>query len=872
MSSKNWYQLSVDQSLEQCNTSHKGLDSHEAQARLHQQGPNEIPLKARRSLYRIILGQFSDFMILVLLAAAFISGLLGDPQDTITILVIVLLNAVIGITQEVQAEKAVLALRKMSAPAAMVVRNGRLLSIASSELVTGDIVHLEAGNIVPADLRLIVAEELSADESALTGEAHTVNKQTKALLDTEIPLGEQNNLVFKSTLITRGRGHGIVIQTGLHTEIGNIAQLLQKENVVKTPLQIRLSRFGKYLALSVIAICIIVFISGLLQGQPPLLMFLTAISLAVAAIPEALPSVVAISLAFGAHKLIKNHTLVRNLPAVETLGSVTYICSDKTGTLTENKMKAEAFFANQQEYSSLNEHETNKAVKILAQVMALSNDIKDEHHAPSGEPTELAMYLAAKESGFHKQELEKVFPRTGAIAFDSKRKQMTTFHKSENGFMVFSKGAPEVIIPECKDILLNNGTENCNTQALLDTANELANKGYRVLAFAQRIFEHKPEKTDAENIENNLTLLGLVGLIDPPRLEAEDAIKDCKTAGITPVMITGDHPGTAMVIAKRLGIADNKNDVITGKELTELDDIQFLEKVKHLRVYARVSPSQKLHIVEALQKQGEFVAMTGDGINDAPALQQANIGIAMGKKGTDVAREAADMVLLDDNFASIVQAIKSGRKVFDNIRKFIKYTMTSNAGEVWTLFLAPLMGLPIPLLPIHILWINLVTDGLPGLAFSAEPSEENIMKRAPRPPQENIFAHGMWQHIIWVGLFIGGLSIAVLAWAYSKQLPYWQTMVFTTLTFSQLFHSLVVRGESTSLFKQGLLSNKPMLGAIILTFLLQLCIIYLPIFHSVFNTQALPIEHLLLCIAVSALVLVAVEIEKWFVRHELIYR
>jgi P-type Ca2+ transporter type 2C len=821
-----------------------------------------MPDKHRRSLVLMFLSQFTDFMILILLAAALISGFIGDPQDTIAILVIVLLNAIIGAVQEFRAERAMAALRQMAAPEAQVLRDGHIITLASAELVPGDIVLLDAGNIVPADLRLLHVEEMQVDESALTGESHPAQKHSARLSDENLPVADRHNMLFKNSLITRGRGRGIVVATGMNTEIGRIAQLLQAEAGVKTPLQMRLARFGRYLALAVLAICAVVFVAGLLQGQPILLMFLTAVSLAVAAIPEALPAVVTISLALGAHKLIRHNALVRNLPAVETLGSVTYICTDKTGTLTQNRMSVDLFFSAGQRHKSLSEAQSE-----LGHAMALNNDVVERDAKAAGEPTELALFQSAHSAGFDKTMLEQKYPRAGLIAFDSERKQMTTLHQADDHIIAYIKGAPEQVLAQCN----TDGTNTFQAESVLAEATQLAHEGYRVLAFAKRELPVLPESLQAENIEQDLTFLGLIALIDPPRDEVPQAVEDCLSAGITPVMITGDHPGTAMAIARRLGICDDDHAMLTGQQLSQLSDEQFSERVEHIRVYARVSPEQKLRIVKALQANGEFVAMTGDGVNDAPALKRANIGIAMGQKGTDVAREASDMVLLDDDFASIVRAVHSGRRIFDNIRKFIKYTMSSNSGEIWTLFLAPFLGLPIPLLPIHILWINLVTDGLPGIALTAEPAEPGVMKRAPRPPQESIFAHGMWQHILWVGLFIGGISIAAMAWAISRDAVYWQTMVFTVLTVSQLFHSLAVRSETASIFTIGLFSNLPMLGAVLLTLLLQMVVIYTPALNIIFHTHPLPLFDLVLCLLLSSLVLFAVEIEKWLARRGYIY-
>jgi Ca2+-transporting ATPase len=866
-----WHSIEADEALRRLGSSPSGLRAAEVQKRLAEYGPNTLPEKRRRSVLAMLLGQITDFMIAVLLVAAVISGFIGEPQDTIVILVIVLINAIIGVVQEFRAERAMAALREMATPDARVIRDAQVLTVTASALVPGDLVLLEAGNVVPADLRLLEVEEMQADESALTGESHPVEKQPACLVETDLPVGDRHNLAFKGSLITRGRGKGVVVATGLSTEIGRIAKLLQVESGVKTPLQERLTRFGRYLALAVLAICVVVFTAGLLQGQPVMLMLLTAVSLAVAAIPEALPAVVTISLALGARKLIRYKALVRNLPAVETLGSVTCICADKTGTLTENHMSVDLLYAAGKRYASLSEAATGMPVTELGQGMALSNDVAEKDGQPAGEPTELALFEAARHAGFDKAVLEQMHPRLAVIPFDSERKQMTTLHQSSAGVVAYVKGAPEQVLTQCNTALGVDGPVVLEPETVLAEATRLANEGYRVLALARREFTALPEPLEAETTEQDLTFLGLVALIDPPRTEVPRAVADCQAAGITPVMITGDHPGTAMAIARRLGITDDDRAVLGGDELSRLSDEEFARLAESLRVYARVSPEQKLRIVKALQVNGEFVAMTGDGVNDAPALQRANIGVAMGQKGTDVAREASDMVLLDDDFATIVRAVRAGRRIFDNIRKFIKYTMSSNSGEIWTLFLAPFLGLPIPLLPIHILWINLVTDGLPGLALTAEPAEPGIMHRAPRPPEENIFAQGMWQHILWVGLFIGGVSIAAMAWAISREAAYWQTMVFTVLTMSQLFQSLAIRSETASLFSIGLFSNLPMLGAILLTLLLQMAVIYTPALNAVFYTQPLPLFDLAVCLLLSSLVFFAVEIEKLLQRRGVIY-
>ena len=872
MSGSDWVRLEITEVLARLHTSNSGLTPGEAQRRLAEYGPNLLPEGRQRTLFGVLLQQFADFMILVLLAAAVISGLVGEPQDAVAILVIVLLNALIGAVQEYRAERAVAALREMATPEARVRREGKAVTVNAADLVPGDLVLLEAGNAVPADLRLLESEELQANESALTGESQPLEKQIAPLDQGEPALAERSNMAFKGCLITRGRGSGVVVATGGDTEIGHIAELLHGAVKLKTPLQVRLARFGRHLALAVLAICGIVFVAGLLQGQPVMLMFLTAVSLAVAAIPEALPAVVTISLAFGARKLIRQNALVRNLPAVETLGSVTYICTDKTGTLTLNHMSVDAYFADGVRHAQLPGSDAQASWAEAGKAMALNNDVTERDGRTAGEPTELALFEAAQAAGYDKAELEQAMPRVGVLAFDSERKQMTTLHRVPEGVVAYVKGAPEQLIPQCHQMATAEGVAPVEADALLKAAERLTNEGYRVLALARRALPALPEPLAAETIECELTFLTLVALIDPPRPEVPQAVADCLTAGITPVMITGDHPGTAWAIAHRLGISDQREAALTGTELAELSDDAFAQRVGSIRVYARVSPQQKLRIIKALQRRGEFVAMTGDGVNDAPALKRAGIGVAMGRKGTDVAREAADMVLLDDNFATIVSAVRAGRRIFDNVRKFIKDTMSSNSGEIWTLFLAPFLGLPIPLLPIHILWINLVTDGLPGLAFSAEPAEPGIMQRMPRRPDENIFAHGMWQHILWVGLFVGGLSIASQAWAIARGVEYWQTVVFTVLTVSQLFHSLAVRSETASLFSIGLFSNRPMVGAVLVTVLLQMAVIYLPPLNAIFHTQPLPLADLVICLALSSLVLFAVEIEKWLVRGGFIYR
>jgi len=852
-----WHLLDTKEVISNLSTDRDlGLSSSDAQRRLSEYGRNELKEKKKRTPLGMLLDQFKDFMIIVLIAAAVVSGVIGEPSDTIAIIVIVVLNAIIGFVQEYRAEKAVEALKKMAAQNAIVIRDGTQRTLPAEELVPGDIVILEAGGIVPADIRLLEVAHLKAEEAALTGESVPTEKHTKPLHDKHLPLGDRKNMLYKGTFITYGRGVGVVVSTAMETEIGKIATMLQEEEEVKTPLQKRLAKFGQRLAIAVLVICAIVFGAGLLRGEPVLRMLLTAISLAVAAIPEALPAVVTISLSLGAKKMVKQNALIRKLPAVETLGSVTYICSDKTGTLTMNKMTVEELYSG----GTLLKADSDNIPEEILIASALCNDARvDVDGNLIGDPTETALYSLALKSGFDKKALEERFPRVAEIPFDSDRKLMTTFHRlPEGGFISYTKGAVESLIEH---------SISKDSKEIIKVGEKMAADGLRVLGVAKRLWDSLPEDMTSDSVEKDLVIIGLLGLMDPPRPEAKEAIGLCKTAGIKPVMITGDHPITAREIARRLGIiGEDSKAIITGRELESLPMEEFEERVEQIRVYARVAPEQKLKIVKALQDKGQFVAMTGDGVNDAPALKRADIGIAMGITGTDVSKEASHMILLDDNFATIVKAIKEGRRIFDNIRKFIKYIMASNSGEIWTIFLAPFLGLPIPLLPIHILWINLVTDGLPGLALAAEPSEKDIMQRPPRHPKESIFAHGLATHIIWVGLLMGGVSIFTQAWSIKTGHSHWQTMVFTVLCLSQMGHVLAIRSEKESLFKIGIFSNRSLLFAVALTFVLQMATIYVPSLNPIFKTEPLSLSELALTLLLSSVVFFAVEIEKFLRR------
>ncbi|MBU4054542.1 MAG: cation-translocating P-type ATPase [Proteobacteria bacterium] len=871
----NWYQLDSKEVLEKLESSDKGLTPEEAHRRLERYGLNALIEKKRKSLWMMFLDQFKDFMILVLIAAAVVAGLIGDPVDTIAIVVIVLLNAVLGFVQEYRAEKAMAALKKLASSSATVIRGGQTESINAELLVPGDMVILEAGNMVPADIRLMETVQLRIDEAALTGESVPVEKETTALRETDLSIGDRKNMAYKGTLVTYGRGRGLVVATGMGTELGRIAALLQDQDEGRTPLQKRMTAFGQKLTYAVLAICVIVFVAGLLRGEPALLILLTALSLAVAAIPEALPAVITISLALGAKKLVKQQALIRKLPAVETLGSVTYICSDKTGTLTLNRMTVEKVYVDGQllptkELPASGKEEAaevslsgRKPSVLLLKALALCNDVRlDASGGVIGDPTETALFDLAREKGYLREKLDEKHPRLAEIPFDSDRKLMTTFHPWENGRVIsFTKGAIEEIVGRSEKALVHQGREEIDRPKVLKTAEQIASGGLRTLGFAMRIWESLPEPLTSEQAETGLVFMGIVGMMDPPRPEAAESVAMCRSAGIRPVMITGDHPLTAEVIARRVGILRGEGEAtMTGRELAQLSLEEFEDQVEKIRVYARVAPEQKLKIVKALQDKGHFVAMTGDGVNDAPALKRADIGVAMGITGTDVSKEASHMILLDDNFATIVKAVREGRRIFDNIRKFIKYTMTSNSGEIFTIFLAPFLGLPIPLLPIHILWINLVTDGVPGLALAAEPGEKDIMGRPPRHPKESIFAKGLSVHIIWVGLLMGTVSILTQALFINNTGTHWQTMVFTVLCLSQMGHVLAIRSEQESFFKQK--TNKPLLGAVLLTFVLQMATIYVPFLNPIFKTEPLTAGELVITILLSTVIFLAVEIEK----------
>jgi Ca2+-transporting ATPase len=889
-----FHQKSVEETLAELKSDRRGISGEEARMRLAAYGPNELEEKKKKTPFMMFLGQFSDFMILVLVAAAVISGIIGDLSDAAAIMVIVVLNALFGFTQEYRAEQAIAALKKMAASSALVMRAGMVETVPESRLVPGDVAVLEAGKVVPADMRIIEAARLSVEEAALTGESQAVGKNADAIGDETAPIGDRKNMLYRGTFITHGRGKGVVTATGMRTELGRIAAMIQGGEEARTPLQKRLSQFGRRLAVAVLAICAIIFVAGLLRGEHPAEIFLIAVSLAVAAIPEALPAVVTISLALGARKMVKQNALVRRLPAVETLGSITCICTDKTGTLTMNRMAVEEIWVDgktvrSSEFRVRSQDEGQKPVpeivfpapnspfRTFFTAFALSNDARvNGKGACIGDPTETALLSLARTVGFEKETLEKDFPRVAELPFDSGRKLMTTLHQvlpasvvprplplASARYISFTKGAPEALLEAADTLLTSEGTQPINRDDILVIHDRMAAEGLRVMGIAMRVWDRMPD-ANSSAAETNLTLLGLAGMLDPPREEAKQAVAECTSAGVTPVMITGDHPLTARVIARRVGIlkADDPAAIITGRELDRLSPGELEKRVERIRVYARTAPEQKLAIVRALQDRGHVVAMTGDGVNDAPALKAADIGVAMGITGTDVAKEASSMVLLDDNFATIVTAVKEGRRIYDNIRKFVRYLLSTNSGEIWTLFLAPFVGLPAPLAPVQILWINLLTDGLPALALSLEPAEGDVMKRPPRRPAESFFAGGLGIHAIWVGLLMGAVALSLQAWAIHIGDGHWQTMVFTALCFLQLGHVMAIRSEKQSLFTQGIFTNRPLLASVVVTIFLQLLTIYVPALNPVFRTRPLDAGELMAVFVLSSVVFIGVEIEK----------
>jgi P-type Ca2+ transporter type 2C len=854
-----------------------GLSTGKAKARRDLVGPNELLVRPRRPAWRLFLDQFANAMIMVLIGAAVITAFIGDLKDTAVIAAIVILNGIIGFAQEHRAERAMEALARMTSPTSRVVRDGAVEMVPAREIVPGDIVRLETGDVVTADLRLLESPALRINEATLTGESEPAGKIAVAL--PQVPAGQladQRNIAFSGTAVTYGRGLGVVVATGMTTALGRVADLLQEHSGGQTPLQRRLDTLGKRLAVAALAICAMVFVVGVSRGEAVDVMFLTAVSLAVAAIPEGLPAVVTIALALGARRMARRHALIRKLPAVETLGSVTVICSDKTGTLTENRMLVERIWTPRREYRVTGDGYApegrlepdpgdDPAIARVGRVAAACNDA--DLHAPhqpggpwtiTGDPTEAALLALATKVGVDRSGLLAVCPRIEELTFDAERRRMATLHPDGAHVWVAVKGALESIGP-----LLDPADGALRLEAE-HVADRFAADGYRVLALAERTIDDVPARLD--DAEHGLRLVGLVGMADPPRAASAPSIEACRAAGITPVMITGDHPLTAQAIARRIEILRPDGRALTGSELAALDDDSFDAIVADVAVYARTDPAQKLRIVQAWADRGAVVAMTGDGVNDAPALKRADIGVAMGITGTEVSKEAADMVLVDDDFATILAAVEEGRRIYDNIRRFVRYLLTTNSAEIWVMVLAPVLGLPLPLLAVQILWVNLVTDGAPALALGVEPAEPDTMRRPPRPPQESIFARGLWQHAVWVGLWMAAVVIAVQAIAIEVGWP-WQTMVFTTLALLQLGNALAIRSERDSFFRQGPRTNLPLTLIVLATLVAQLALVYVPLLQPIFATEPLGWPELIVVAIASTLGFAAVELEKWVHRH-----
>jgi Ca2+-transporting ATPase len=921
-----WYNIPLEDTLKTLNTNAEtGLTPAEVEKRRTEYGLNEIEETTGRSNWEILLDQFKNIMLLMLIAVAIISGILdlvdllsgtlesGVPfKDTIAILLIVILNGILGYLQETRAEKALAALKKMSSPQVQVIRDRQRLQIKAKELVPGDIILLEAGDQLCADGILLEAQQLQVRESALTGEAQPVTKSIQAQgLPDDTSLGDRKNMVFTGTEVINGRGKAIVTNTGMTTELGKIAQMLQDVVTERTPLQQRMDQLGNILVTSSLILVGLVVVFGSIQaGNFSRLNKLIEVSLsmAVAVVPEGLPAVITVTLALGTQRMVKRNALIRKLPAVETLGSVDTICSDKTGTLTQNKMVVQEvqtlrsafqvsgegynpqgqFFNRQQQVIEVNNYSELQKL-LLTCVLCNDASLKENKGLWEiiGDPTEGALLTLAAKAGFDVQYFSHKLPRISEIPFSSERKRMTVVcdnqgrHLDFEELLVLTKGSPEFVLECCRFYQQDHEIlplDQSHRNSILDTNNDMASRGLRVLGFAYQSMDLelstlKDEDLDfrEEKVENDLIWLGLVGMLDAPRSEVKLAVKECRQAGIRPIMITGDHQLTAKAIALNLGIAKEHDLILTGKELNQISQKQLEEEVNQVSVYARVAPEHKLRIVQALQKQGRFVAMTGDGVNDAPALKQADIGIAMGITGTDVSKEASDMILLDDNFATIVAATEEGRVVYSNIRKFIKYILGSNIGEVITIAAAPFLGLPdVPLTPLQILWMNLVTDGVPALALAVEPAEPDVMKHKPFSPKESIFARGLGSYILRIGLVFSVISISLMLWAYDQALdsPHpnsWKTMVFTTLCIAQMGHALAVRSDSRLILRMNPFSNIYLLGAVILTIVLQLMLIYVPFLRNFFDTDILTIKQLIICLAFSSLMFIWVELEKLFI-------
>ena len=865
-----WYKKSKNEILQELDVDEKnGLSSTEALRRLEKYGKNKLETKKKKTLFKQFLSQLKDVMIYILIIAAIISAFLGEISDALIILLVIIINAVIGVIQESKAEKALDALKELSTPKALVKRDGSLKEILSEDIVPGDIVIIDAGRYIPGDLRLIDTANLKIEESAFTGESVPSEKDASFLPDKEIPIGDQNNMAFMSTLATYGRGVGVVVGTGMNTEIGKIAKMIEQEENDETPLQKKLSELGKILGFLAVGICILIFIISFFQGRDLLEMFLTSISLAVAAIPEGLPAIVAIVLALGVQRMVKKNAIIRKLPAVETLGSVSIICSDKTGTLTQNKMTVTTVYTNdsyiKESEFNLNDNES----KLLVDCMVLCNDATYSEKSQTGDPTEIALLESPFKLNILKEKLEKEFKRIDEIPFDSDRKLMTTVNLvDDKKARVFTKGALDSILSICNKISVNGKLLDFSKEykaKVLENSNIMSDKALRVLAFAYK--DISKENIVLDSLEKDLVFIGMVGMIDPPRLEVKDSIKLCKSAGITPVMITGDHKNTAFAIANELGIAENISQAITGHEIDKFKEEEFNEKIINYRVFARVSPEHKVKIVKAFKSHGNIVSMTGDGVNDAPSLKAADIGVAMGITGTDVSKGASDMILTDDNFSTIVSAVEEGRKIYLNIKKSIVFLLSCNLGEILTLFTAILLNWNSPLQPIHILWVNLITDSFPALALGVDKTKEDVMNNPPRNPKESIFIKSDKIQLIINGVLIGGITLFAFKLGerlYADSLIHAQTMAFVVLSVSQLFLSLSLRSNIKSAFSLGIFSNKYLVYSILLGIFLQVIIISISFIANIFKVTPLLLYDWIVVILVSLIPFAINEILKLF--------
>lgn len=899
MEKEKWFAKDVKEVEQKLGTDlKKGLSSDEVVKRQEKYGFNELKAAKKKTLLQRFLDQFKDFSIIVLIIAAIVSGAVGIANgegvtDTIIIMIVVIVNAIIGVSQEAKAEKSLEALQKLTDHAAKVIRNENITVISAKELVPGDIVVLDTGDYIPADLRVIEAVNLKAQESSLTGESVPVEKNIEKIENNEVGIGDRVNMLFSSSLVTYGRGKGIVVETGMTTEVGKIAGMINDVEKQETPLQTKLNKLGKTLGIAALAICVFIFIVGLIQGKEPIGMFMTAVSLAVAAIPEGLAAVSTIVLAIGVQKMVKKNAIVKRLPAVETLGSATVICSDKTGTLTQNKMTVKKIFWNDaiRDLDNIGENEIDEELKKLVYANMLCNDTKISNEGElTGDPTETALVDMAFKLDFDPSIYDRT-PRIEEVPFDSERKLMTTVNKVDDDYVVYTKGGIDELLKRCNSYEINNNVNNdlgAYINKIRQENEKMAKEALRVLGCAYKVIDHFPSKEEMKNIENNLTFIGMVGMIDPPRQEAKVAVEKCKTAGIKTVMITGDHKITATAIARELGILENDDEAITGQDLENMTDEELEKNVRHYSVYARVSPEHKVRIVKAWQKNGEIVAMTGDGVNDSPALKTSDIGCAMGVVGTDVAKEAADVILTDDNFATIVSAVEEGRRIYDNILKVIQFLLSSNIGEIVVLFLATLLTplfanwfgitdithLEI-LLPIHILWINLVTDSLPALALAFDPANSDIMTRKPAKPGKGIFTKAMTWRIIYQGIMIGLLTLAAYAIGLAttnepingltleqSKIEVGQTMAFVTLALSELVHVFNVRDNKKSIFKTKVFNNKKLVWAIIASAALMFVILLIEPLRNIFSIPILPTQNILELVCLIFAPIVIVEIFK----------